>query len=393
LLLYDNNGQPLVLNLGNGTGSKFNFSVAPSGTVTLTSSGTSSGVTGWAVATSSMPLQSVARYQYAVNGAWQQGVSVPATPATYQFSSPATAQSGIALANPWSNDITLEVSLYDEHGRSFSISKFISLGPLAHVSFNLLDAFSGLPGSFRGSVQISGEPTPTMTYFAALVLSGDGGVLSSYPPGVAAWPPSEYQRVSKVWTKILNQAIAAFPVIANFPPGLILDPTTKEINAYARWPANTVQIDYSLAELLSDSDSELAFVIGHEVGHIIQYQSAGKLNFVPTDKEWDADIYGFLLSLGAGYDPYAVGGAFGKLMMANGSASLESEQALVNSGDPHGSFNDRIANIFRDVTILCQGQISGTCVTYKNGFHPHLPGMDPLMKRGQADTQNTGGQE
>lgn len=31
-----------------------------------------------------------------------------------------------------------------------------------------------------------------------------------------------------------------------------------------------MQIDYSLAELLSDSDSELAFVIGHEVGHIIQ---------------------------------------------------------------------------------------------------------------------------
>jgi hypothetical protein len=229
-------------------------------------------------------------------------------------------------------------------------------------------------------VRISGGTLPNVNYFAALVLSGDGSVLSSYPAGTYAWPPSEYERVWKVWQRVLNSAITNFPVMTNLP-SLTLDPTTSEINAYAKsGPPYMVTVDYSLAELLSDSDSELAFVIGHEIGHIIQYQS-GKLSFVPSDVEYDADVYGFFLSLNAGYDPYAVGGAFGKLMMATGTAGLETEQTLATSGDPHGSFNQRIANIFQDIVVICQSpSLQSTCATLKSAFHPHLPAMDPMMK-------------
>ena len=102
---------------------------------------------------------------------------------------------------------------------------------------------------------------------------------------------------------------------------------------------------------------------------------------MPSDVEFDADVYGFLLSLGAGCDPYAIGGAFGKLMVATGTSALEAQQAQAASGDPHGSFDDRIAIIFQDITAVCQSpSFASTCAMLKGAFHPHLPSMDPMIK-------------
>jgi hypothetical protein len=309
-----------------------------------------------------------------------QGVSVPATPTTFQYTSPVTAQSGIAVANPWSNAIALTIEVHDTSGNIVA-RPTVNIAAMGHMSLPLAHFYPGVPASFRGTVRMTGGALPNISYFAGLVLSGDGSVLTSYPSDTYAWPPSEYQRVWKVWNKVLNTAASTWPVIASHLPTLALSTTTTEINAYAQWPANSVTVDYSLAELLSDSDSELAFVIGHEMGHIIQYQS-GQLEFVPSDAEFDADVYGFLLSLGSGYDPYAIGGAFGKLMMATGTAALEAQQAQASSGDPHGSFDDRIAIVFQDIIAICQSpSFASQCATIKGAYHPHLPGMDPLIKR------------
>src|SRR5206468_3015419 len=150
-------------------------------------------------------------------------------------------------------------------------------------------------------------------------LSTDLGVLASYPPSGVGWPVSHYERIWKVWQKVLNVAAANFPL--GTPPKLVIDPTTGRINSFANPSLNEVHIFMNLAELISDSESELSFVVGHEMGHIIQAR-IGRLVFIPTNIELDADQYGMLLSLSAGYDPYGAAGALSKLAMASGDASL-----------------------------------------------------------------------
>ncbi len=96
------------------------------------------------------------------------------------------------------------------------------------------------------------------------------------------------------------------------------------INAYGG--PDGIQINLALAELLADSESELAVLIGHELGHVYQFRT-GKRIFDPN-RELDADVWGLFLSLLAGYDPYAVAGTLAKMVMANGQADLQSQYTL-----------------------------------------------------------------
>ena len=101
--------------------------------------------------------------------------------------------------------------------------------------------------------------------------------------------------------------------------------------------------------LSSNSESELAFAVAHEIGHVIQFRT----NFtkLSTDNlELDADFWGLLLSLVAGYDPYAGAGTLAKLAMANGNcvsslnpfytqgshADSGSDQELSHATSDHG---------------------------------------------------------
>ena len=149
----------------------------------------------------------------------------------------------------------------------------------------------------------------------------------------------------------------------------------------------------NLAELISDSESELAFVVAHELGHIIQAR-IGQLALVPGNIELDADEYGLYLSLAAGYDPYGAAGALAKLSMASGTAGLLNQNfdnlAAVAGTDLHGSFNNRLALIFQSMQALCSLQVAQSfCTQYKSLFHPHLPAAAPLMVR-PGDQKKTG---
>jgi hypothetical protein len=74
MYFYNNAGLAMQLDLGSGPVAKFDFTVRAQSTVTFTSDGNPSRVqVGWAMATSSLPLQSVALYRYSVNGIPQQG--------------------------------------------------------------------------------------------------------------------------------------------------------------------------------------------------------------------------------------------------------------------------------------------------------------------------------
>ena len=137
-----------------------------------------------------------------------------------------------------------------------------------------------------------------------------------------------------------------------------------------------IQINVALAELIADSESELAFVIGHEMGHVFQART-GRRTF-SLNSEKDADSWGMLLSLFSGYDPYAGAGALAKLAMISGSAGLTSEfilQILDASG--HGSFNERLDSIYNSIQFVCNlsSEVALACAEYHDTFHPHVPGV------------------
>lgn len=385
LALYGDDGGPLALDFGGGAASKFTFTVPPQGTVTFTSTAVSPvTVTGWAAVASTTPLQGVIQFRFSSNGIPQQGVSAQSTAASQQFRSPATAVTGIAIANPYSSyTLGLTVSALDGGGKVVATSA-VTVGPMAHRSFTVSQIFPGLSTAFRGSVAIFNSTTIAAN-FVVWTLSSDSGVLSSYPPSGLNWPVSQYERIWKVWQKVLN-ASGSLVSFGTTPPSLVVDFSTDKINSFAAPAQNEVHIFMNLAELISDSESELSFVVAHELGHIIQAR-IGKLVFVPSNIEFDADQYGMLLSLVAGYDPYGAAGALAKLAMASGDAALLNQNFdnLVSLAgiDPHGSFNNRLAVIFASMQQMCTiPQAQNFCAQYKGLIHPHLPPIAPLSKEG-----------
>jgi len=385
--LYDNNGMPLSLNFGNGPISTFTTSIPPQGSVTYKTIGASpSTVTGWAIVDSSLPVQGLIQFNLTSNGTPQAGVSSVSTLASSLFRSPATFSTGFAIANIYTNiSLPVTIAAKDTNGNTVA-NTTLTVAPLGHQSFNLSQVLP-LTTTFRGSVIIS-TSLPDGD-FVAWNVSADGGFISSYPPSGLNWPVSHYERIWKVWQKVVN---AVPPTVVNLTPlpALIIDYTTSAINSYAVPSQNQVHIFMNLAELISDSDSELGFVIGHELGHIIQ----GKIGnvWVSTNVEYDADQWGMILSLLAGYDPYGAAGALAKLSMASGEASLLSQTFdnlnLVVGLDLHGSFDNRLALVFQNMQAICgTPQLASFCAEYKSAIHPHLPGSVPLSTPGTRPTR------
>ena len=377
--LYNNDGSPLGLDFGDGIVSSFSFTIPPQGTHTFQTRSVSPFiVTGWAIAYSSLPLQGVVQYRYSINGVPQQGVSAPATEASSEFRSPATTATGVAVANAYSNSpLNVSVAALDNDGKQVA-SSTVALNPLGHKSFTVGQLFPSLPGTFHGTIVTDAAPIGSACI--AWTLSSDLGVLASYPASGLAWPVPQFERIWKVWQKVLNVATSNYAL--GTAPKLVIDYSTGKINSFANPSLNEVHIFMNLAELISDSESELSFVVGHEMGHIVQAR-IGRLQFVPTNIEQDADQYGMLLSLIAGYDPYGAAGALAKFAMASGEASLLDQTfdnfTSVAGLDPHGSFNDRLALVFQHMLQICiMPQYLPFCQRYKSVIHPHLPPSAPL---------------
>ncbi len=155
-------------------------------------------------------------------------------------------------------------------------------------------------------------------------------------------------------------------------------PKDVTVNAYARH-ASTVGVSLGLVELLSDSPGELAFVIGHEFGHIFQ-QRTHRLENDPYNIEADADIWGAWFSLLSGHDVYASAGALSKLAMVTGNSSLANQIFEdVPYFEAHRSINTRMTSVFDMLVRLCgDPSVAQTCAEYKRVLHPNLPSIAPL---------------
>lgn len=149
--------------------------------------------------------------------------------------------------------------------------------------------------------------------------------------------------------------------------------TSNTINAYAQ-SGDRVVVYLALAELVHESDSELAIAIAHELGHIVQ-QRDNTLYFVPDNPEFDADAWGALITFVAGYDPYAGAGTLAKLSMATGDVGLAQQFEDQAAADAHKSFVTRIEVMYDTLRAVCSidASFAKACAQYKAAVHPHFP--------------------
>jgi len=380
LRLYNNSGGPLYLDLGAGYRSILEFSIPPSGTKVLRSLMASpTMVTGWAIAYASLPLQATVLFRAIERGAHKVEISATATLPSWRYRSSATKSLGIAVANVYSNvSVPLTVIARDPDGTELARGA-TEVGPLAHSSFNLSAVCPSLPDNYVGSIEINSGSTRYQ--FAAWTLNSDRGLLASLPPGALSWPISHWDRIWLVYRKVLKAAELALPgTVSLYDPPIIFNIShDKVVNAWAR-SGTTIQINLALSELISDSPSELAFVVAHELAHIVQVRT-GRLTFDPYNPERDADQWAMLFCLAAGYDPYAGAGALAKLSMATGSSGLV-DQFFDDLTDVHGSFSTRITAMYSLLQAICaHPQYRDFCAEYKSVIHPDFPPGVPLSTR------------
>ena len=384
LTTASDSGGALALDLGSGPTALTTFVIPANGTTVLQSRIASSAtVTGWAVAASSLPVQANVAFRRIQNGTVKLEITAEPTLPSGAYRSVATPLVGIAVANVYASPLAVNVAVYGSAGQTLGRGS-LTIPPTGHSSFNLFQV-PGVPAAFTGSVVITPQ-IPGQAFVAWANYSDASGVISSLPDGRAAFPASQPDQINEAFSRLVN----AYQVtLSDFGPTPQLvrggETDANAINAFAS-NGNTVQINLAVAELIGDSPSELGFIIGHELGHIYQ-QRTGKFVWY-TDREWDADSWGLLMSLGAGYDPYAGAGVLGKLGMATGTANLgvqlwEDSQL---ASDAHGSFSTRISNMTSLIEAVCgfSPTWQSTCSAYKATVHPHFPASPtvPLIQPG-----------
>jgi hypothetical protein len=380
LSMFSDDGQPLALDLGGGGGSVQGYTIPPSGSVTLRSAiSFPTTVTGYAIGVTDLPLQATVLFTRIMNGVPEAEISAAATLPSTQYFSPATRDLGVAIVNLYNSPKSFLITALDLNGVTAGTS-IVNLAPREHQSFDLSGQIPSLPASFTGSIKIISS-TQATDQFLAWTLNVDRGLIASLPPGRLAWPISHADRIWLVYRKLLAAAPAAVAglgindVNLNAPgvASLVISPE-QIINALGR--PGFVQIDLSVSQLISDSPSELAFIVGHELGHVAQFQHGKTLSV--ADAEQDADLFAMTLMILAGFDPYGGAGALGKLSMVSGTPNLVAP-TFDDLTDPHGSFTTRLGAMFSTLSQACaQSPVSGFCGAYKAVIHPNFPSTVPF---------------
>ena len=380
LHFYDDQGRPLPLDLGYGLKSSLSLSIPVQGTKVLRSRMASPRlVTGWVKGDATLPVQATVLFRQYRNGRPVVELSTPAAQPTLAYYSIATKWTGVAVVNPSGEWMDVLISPADRNGNELTGQVF-RLGPHEHKSFNLGALVPWLPEDFQGSILISEAFEPR--HLLAWTLHVDRGLISTLPSGAVARFGSHRDRIWKVYRKVLDAATrilqdAGVLDLSAQPLQLTISAEKEPINAYASSDGSEIYVTISLAELINDSPSELAWVIGHELGHIVQARYGG--NLFLENPELDADLFGMLVCLGAGYDPYAGAGTLAKLSMATDSGGLL-EQIINDLFDTHQSYNTRIQNMFDHLEEICDDpQLNESlCKPYKRVYHPHFPDWVPL---------------
>jgi hypothetical protein len=409
ITFFAEDGSALNVTLGQTTNNVFNVSVPPGGSVTLETSGTAPTIRqGFARFSFDSPVQVTAEFRNFQNQILVNAASVNgATPSPEAWYS-GDLYTGIALANPNAFAINCSGEFIDPAGGNPGANQYL-LNPFQQISFNLSSVSipeSATSGSFRITCR---DATGAFAGFVSLGINGNShGITSSLPNSALSVPAHHYEDIEKVFAYLSKTIRTNAALGSNFPftaflgtPQLVISGDNSTVNACIEFPssaapcngaAGTVEIWQSMAELMGDSPSELAFVVAHEFGHLVQRNLANGTGFQPifafsslnSTFETDADRFALIVMATAGYDVYGASGALGKLAAMTSVPTLNAQfeqnvQSLLPAGmDMHASIVSRLSNLVPSIAQICPSLPNG-CTLNQSGLDPHFPATLPAM--------------
>ncbi len=375
VFFFGNDGQPWPVDLGGGLTTEGVFEVPVSGRRTFTATRSSRTNSGWLMMYSTVPVTLTVTLQQSAGGKVVNSTVYAGGLPSFRYHAPASENQEFCVCNPREQMVTLTVAAADTNGIQLRSAEVI-VRPMQRTCFRPRVLMPALAAGFTGSVLIVGRSVPPAVFVVEHHSIDGSGYWSLAPPAAPLWPIAHEERTLSTFNRLWAVAatIPEFPGRDRAPNLQIL--RNRNINAYAS-QGESIAIELGLSQLISDSPSELAAVIGHELGHIYQ-QRGGGLAF-DSRPEYDADLWGVLLSIGAGFDPYGISGALAKLSMASGRSGLITQFEDQLSGEAHGSFNERLSNVFEMLRLACSmPSVRESCASYKDSVHPNLPDPAPL---------------
>lgn len=374
LYLYAPDGSRLNVDFGTGPGSRWSFTLPALGVRVFTTTAKSPAtLIGWAQVVASMPIQGTVTTRLIKGGVLAYEFASENTLPSVDFSFAAsTPYIGFSVANVYQDTALSVLVIARDTNGNVAGQREVVVPALGSRTFSLTQLFPSLNRTQPFSLEVL-NTTPTDVFVAEAVLESPDAPIYSLARGKIARPISQWDRIWLVFRTVLN---AASETIGPDPVELRIS-YAPVINALAG-SGSYIQINMALAELINDSPSELAAVIGHELGHTYQ-QRSGSFSW-DLNPELDADIWGLVFSLLAGYDPYAAAGTLAKLAMVTGKSGLATQFEDQLSGDAHQSFNTRIENMFDTIASVCKvsDSLQAACDAYKGRFHPSFPVSAPL---------------
>jgi hypothetical protein len=389
---YYDTGQPLALDFGQGASATLNLTVPAGGIKSVTSSGGSTPaiLSAWAIATSDTPVTGVVLYRATQNGTPLWDVAAVGTGSAFYYNSYANANLGIAVGNPNSQPVRLQLTALDENGVSRGVYT-LNLNPLSHTAFNLFEKITGLPPGFAGSITITPTDDPLLP-FVAWSVNYREGLLSPLPPGEMISPGPYNRRPNHVAT-LVKQAAAAMlqdaevyllgedpELLGGYIRGMsvVIDTDAGIKASYSPIDGN-VHLSQGLVEVLGSSDAALGFVIVHMGVHgMFTYTGPPDIGPFANDVEGAADAAAELSLLKAGLDPYGGSDFYSRLLYATVQNLNVDNPLRAEFGLPSG-VPGRLQKLWTSVQSACAASagLADICRKARKYWHPHNPATVP----------------
>jgi hypothetical protein len=153
VMFLDEGGNNLTLETDRGTDYSFDISIPAHGLYTLETTGTGALVMGSAGGYFDHAVVGTAVFTYSTAQGKMTRVGVMSRLPMTTFLTPAEANTGIAIANPYGWPTQVEIRAYDSNGAQFGSTQTLTLSPGGHVANNV-NVWWPVPANFQGSVRV-----------------------------------------------------------------------------------------------------------------------------------------------------------------------------------------------------------------------------------------------